>query len=66
VLLAGTPYVQVDSANVNTTYGAVLENHEILGAPYNNIGGPVYVTGGIGEEPGEGKLPGGGALPPRP
>ena len=66
-LPVGTPiYVQVDSANVNTTYGAVLETHEILGAPYNNIGGPVYVTGGVGEELGEGKLPGGGALPPRP
>ncbi len=44
-LAAGTPvYVQVDSANVNTTYGAVLENHEIAGGDYNNISGPVYAT----------------------
>ncbi|MCP4361727.1 MAG: S8 family serine peptidase [Chloroflexi bacterium] len=30
-------YAQVDSANLNTTYGAVLENHEINGGLYNNI-----------------------------
>lgn len=30
-------YAQVDSANVNTNYGNVLETHEILGDPYNNI-----------------------------
>ncbi len=37
-LAAGTPvYAQVDSANANTTYGAVLETHEITHAPYNNI-----------------------------
>lgn len=29
--------VQVDSANALTTYGAVLENHEITGGVYNNI-----------------------------
>jgi hypothetical protein len=41
-LPAGTPiYVQVDSADFHTTYGAVLENHEILGGIYNNISGPV-------------------------
>jgi hypothetical protein len=41
-LPAGTPiYVQVDSANMHTTYGAVLEGHEIYGGAYNNIGGPV-------------------------
>jgi hypothetical protein len=35
-ILPGTPiYVQVDSANVATTYGAVLENHEMLGEAYN-------------------------------
>ena len=48
-LAAGTPvYAQVDSANEETDYGAVLENHEIVGAPYaegGNILGPVYVTG---------------------
>ncbi|MBN1935846.1 MAG: tandem-95 repeat protein, partial [Anaerolineae bacterium] len=32
-----TVYVQVDSANVATTYGGVLETHEIAGQPYNNI-----------------------------
>ena len=37
-LPAGAPvFVQVDSANANTNYGAVLENHEIAGLPYNNI-----------------------------
>jgi hypothetical protein len=39
-LLAGMPiYVQVDSANVETTYGGVHEMHEVPGstAPYNNI-----------------------------
>jgi hypothetical protein len=37
-LQAGTPvYAQVDSANISTTYGAVLENHEIVGGFYNNI-----------------------------
>jgi uncharacterized repeat protein (TIGR01451 family) len=46
LLPVGTPiYVQVDSANVNTTYGAVLEDHEISGEPYNNITGPVFSTG---------------------
>jgi uncharacterized repeat protein (TIGR01451 family) len=29
--------VQVDSADVETTFGGVLEEHEILGEPYNNI-----------------------------
>ncbi len=35
-------YAQVDSADAMTTYGAVLENHEISGAAYNNILGPVF------------------------
>ena len=30
-------YAQVDSANTNTTYGNVLENHESNGGVYNNI-----------------------------
>lgn len=30
-------YAQVDSANVNTNYGNVLEDHEILGEAYNNL-----------------------------
>jgi len=37
-------YAQADSANTNTTYGAVLETHEILGETYNNILGPVPST----------------------
>jgi len=42
---AGTPiYVQVDAANANMTYGAVLEMHEIMGVAYNNIMGPVSST----------------------
>jgi uncharacterized repeat protein (TIGR01451 family) len=36
-------YAQVDSAHTGTTYGGVLEAHEIEGRPYNNIAGPVYV-----------------------
>ncbi len=41
-LVVGTPiYVQVDSVNSATNYGAVLENHEISGAAYNNIIGPM-------------------------
>jgi PKD repeat protein len=44
-LAVGTPvYAQVDSADANTTYGAVLENHEIAGRLYNNILGPVFST----------------------
>ncbi|NJM41932.1 MAG: hypothetical protein HC853_14840, partial [Anaerolineae bacterium] len=35
---AGTQiYVQVDSANAQTSYGGVLETHEAEGAAYNNI-----------------------------
>ena len=30
-------YAQVDSAHLNTTYGGVLETHEILGGTYNNV-----------------------------
>jgi hypothetical protein len=41
-LAAGTPiYAQADSAHTHSIYGAVLENHEIMGLPYNNITGPV-------------------------
>jgi uncharacterized repeat protein (TIGR01451 family) len=37
-LSVGTPiWAQVDSANADTDYGAVLENHEIIGVVYNNI-----------------------------
>ena len=34
-------YVQVDSANTTSTYGAVLEIHEVTGEPYNNISSPI-------------------------
>jgi subtilisin-like proprotein convertase family protein len=45
-LAANTPiYAQVDSAHTGSAYGAVLEDHESTGGPYNNIAGPVYVTG---------------------
>ena len=45
VFAAGVPiYVQVDSANADTSHGAVLESHEIAGEAYNNIGGPAYVS----------------------
>jgi uncharacterized repeat protein (TIGR01451 family) len=38
-LAAGTQvYAQVDSLDAETTYGAVLESHEITGGAYNNIG----------------------------
>jgi len=44
-LPAGTQvWAQVDSSNAETTYGAVLENHEITGGLYNNIRGPVSPT----------------------
>jgi hypothetical protein len=39
-------YAQVDSFNVDTLYGEIMESHEILLSfgyyPYNNIAGPVY------------------------
>ena len=41
-LQPGTPiYAQVDSFNPSTSYGTVLEKHEAIGEPYNNIYGPV-------------------------
>jgi hypothetical protein len=44
-LEVGTPiYVQVDSAHSGNNDGGVLENHEILGGPYNNITHTVIVT----------------------
>ena len=46
-LTPGTPvYAQVDSANLLTNYGGVLETHEARGGAYNNLFGPVYVTAG--------------------
>jgi len=57
-------YVQVDSANTDTTYGAVLESHEIAGGPYNNISGPVYPTSGAGGKPAQAEPPAMGDHPP--
>ena len=37
-------YAHVDVVNTQSTYGGVLEVHEILGGPYNNIPAPVVVT----------------------
>jgi hypothetical protein len=54
----GTPiYAQADSANKNTTYGAVLETHEILGETYNNILGPVPSTLAVAEDKSLSDLP---------
>jgi len=60
-------YAQVDSANAETTYGTVLENHEITGGEYNNISEPVYLTSTSGEPPipEDGQSPAHGNLPPR-
>jgi len=38
-------YAQVDSWNPDTNYGAVREQHEILGQPYNNITQTTVVRG---------------------
>jgi hypothetical protein len=61
-------YAQADSYNMATTYGAVLEIHEVTGAPYNNILGPVYSGPGVaGERPAWGSDPASsGGLPARP
>jgi uncharacterized repeat protein (TIGR01451 family) len=49
VLPAGTPvYVQIDAANLDTAYGAVLELHEITGRDYNNIEGTISTAGSVG------------------
>jgi hypothetical protein len=63
-LALGTPvYAQVDSANTNTTYGGVLENHEITGGAYNNISSTAVVAGSAvpksprTQDPTRGKLP---------
>jgi len=59
-LPAGIPvYAQVDSANGDSTYGAVLEVHEFFlpheaNRTYNNISGPVYsALGAVGHSAGE-------------
>jgi hypothetical protein len=62
----GTPvYAQVDSWHPDTTYGAVLENHEMAGGNYNNILGPVYsIVTGMGQESGQIATPGPRGIPP--
>jgi len=35
-------WVQVDSANIDTTYGGVLETHELAGNAYNNVMGRLF------------------------
>ena len=48
-LPVGTPiYAQVDCWNGATTYGAVLEDHEIKGEAYNNISDEVLSTATFG------------------
>lgn len=43
-----TLYAQVDSSHGNSAYGAVVETHEIIGAPYrNNILGPITSTASV-------------------
>jgi hypothetical protein len=45
VVPAGTVlYAQADAANVNDPIGGVLETHEQLGEPYNNLFGPITAT----------------------
>ena len=44
-------YAQVDSANADTTYGAVLENHEITGDRYNNITWTTVGTASLAKVP---------------
>jgi hypothetical protein len=44
-LPAGTPvYAQVDSVNLDSDYGGVLEIHEMTGGVYNNISRVVLLT----------------------
>jgi PKD repeat protein len=66
-----TLYAQVDSAHENTTYGAIYENHEIMGTPYeNNILGPstsaASASGLALPPPGQDRFVPSIHLPPRP
>jgi hypothetical protein len=74
LLPAGTTvYAQADSWNLCTTYGAVLENHEMTGGVYNNVTHTVSVSlaGSPALLPTDVRLSGGaspapfGKLPPR-
>ena len=70
-LTPGTPvYAQVDSVNLLTNYGGVLEIHEARGGAYNNLFGPVYVAAGgsqgaAGHAERAGRRTSRAALPPR-
>ncbi len=44
LLVGSVLYVQADSVNFATTFGAVLEAHEANGDHYNNIAGPVVLV----------------------
>ncbi len=51
-LAAGTQvYAQADSAHNETSYGGVIENHEIIGGAYNNITGPTTSTDVLNKGP---------------
>ncbi len=64
-------YVQADSIDPTTSYGAVLEGHEITGGAYNNIFGPgttpaIIGPDGVGLSPASGQnMAPVGDLPPR-
>ena len=61
-------YVQVDSSNTATTYGAVLEGHEANGGPYNNVSRATVGGGAPAAAPAEAPAPPAldtAALPPR-
>jgi hypothetical protein len=48
----GSPlYVQVDSANAATDYGAVREAHEAYGGTYNNLASITVRPDQVGSEP---------------
>lgn len=48
-------YAQVDSYNLETTVGAVLEGHEAQGLSYNNVLGPVSLPQGVALPPSAGR-----------
>ncbi|MCJ7548292.1 MAG: proprotein convertase P-domain-containing protein [Anaerolineae bacterium] len=63
-------WAQVDSANIGTAYGAVLEDHEVSGEFYNNFDIVVYDATGVAAAVAEGDVAQpptdpDGALPPR-
>lgn len=67
-LAQGTPvYVQVDSVDFGTTYGSILETHELAGGSYNNIDSTVSTLSTVVAEPlaPSGQPPAGEGLPPR-